>query len=193
MADGLATNTLETVGVPRSRRTSDGPVVPGVGSKWRGLMNVKRAITPAITVGDQPTEADLKALKDEGYVGVVNLRNDGEPEQPLSPAAEGEQARALGLEYLHYGVGAAPLSKPGVESVCEFLDKHAAGKVLVHCRKGSRGAALVLLHEAKARNWSADEAIARGRAMGLEVEGGLKTLVENYLRENQAGGGKSQA
>jgi uncharacterized protein (TIGR01244 family) len=150
-------------------------------------MNVKRTITPGITIGDQPTEADLKALKDEGYVGVVNLRNDGEPEQPLGTAAEGVKARALGLDYLHYGVGAAPLSKQGVESVCDFLDKHAQGKVMVHCRKGSRAAALVLLQQAKAHAWSPDEALAKGRAMGLEVEGGLKTLVENYLREHPAG------
>ena len=74
-------------------------------------MNVKRPITPLITIGDQPTEDDLKSLKDEGYVGLVNLRNDGEPEQPLGTAAEGERARALGLDYLHYGVGAAPLSE----------------------------------------------------------------------------------
>ena len=150
-------------------------------------MNVKRSITPHITIGDQPTEADLATLKDEGYAGVVNLRNDGEPEQPLGTAAEGEKARALGLDYLNYGVGSAPLSKSGVESVSEFLDKHASDKVLVHCRKGGRAAALVLLHEAKARNWSADEAVAKGRQMGLEVEGGLKTLVENYLRENPGG------
>ncbi len=41
-------------------------------------MNVKRQITSSITIGDQPGEADLQRLKDEGYVGIVNLRNDGE-------------------------------------------------------------------------------------------------------------------
>src|SRR5438552_17748092 len=107
-------------------------------------MNGKKPATAAITVGDQPTEADLSALKAEGYVGVINLRNAGEPEQPLSPEAEADAARALGLDYLHYGVGAAPLSEPGVSAVCSFLDEHAAGKTLVHCRKGGRAVALVL-------------------------------------------------
>ena len=59
-------------------------------------------------LGLPPTEADLRALKDEGYVGVVNLRNDGEPEQPLGTAAEGERVRSLGMDYVHYGVGSAP-------------------------------------------------------------------------------------
>jgi len=148
-------------------------------------MNVKRAITPKITIGDQPTESDLEALKAEGFVGIVNLRNDGEPEQPLSTAAEGEKVRSLGLDYVHYGVGAAPLSEQGVGAVSDFLERHTTdGKVLVHCRKGGRAAALVLLHEAKVQRWTPEEALAKGRAMGLEVEGGLKTLVENYLREH---------
>jgi uncharacterized protein (TIGR01244 family) len=120
---------------------------------------------------------------------VINLRNDGEPEQPLSTSEEGERVRASGLEYLHYGVGAAPLSESGVDSVDEFLGRHAArsGKVLVHCRKGSRAAALVLLHLAREKNWGADESLDKGRELGLGLEGGLRTLVENYLRDHGGG------
>ena len=147
-------------------------------------MNVKTPISAAITIGDQPTEDDLKALKDEGYVGLINLRNDGEPEQPLDTSAEGERARALGLDYLHYGVGSAPLTEEGVSSVRRFLDDHADGKTLVHCRKGGRAAALVLLCRAEAENWSPEEAIAKGKALGLSVDGGLRPLVESYLREH---------
>jgi len=148
-------------------------------------MNVKRAVTATITIGDQPTEADLKQLKQEGYVGVVNLRNDGEPEQPLSTAEEGTKARALGMDYLHYGVGAAPLSESGVTAVCDFLDQHAQGsnKVLLHCRRGGRAIALLLLQQARAQKWSADEVFSKGKAMGLEVDGGLKTMVESYLKD----------
>src|SRR5262249_12272672 len=117
--------------------------------------------------------------------GVVNLRNDGEPEQPMSTSQEGEKARALGLGYLHYGVGAAPLSPKGVKDVCDFIDQHTQGsqRVLVHCRRGPRAAALVLLHQARANHWNAAEALAKGKAMGLDVDGGLKTLVEGYLKE----------
>ena len=149
-------------------------------------MNVKRPITATITVGDQPTEEDLEQLQQEGYAGVVNLRNEGEPEQPMSARREGEKVRALGMEYLHYGVGAAPLTVEGVTSVSDFVDRHAqeSQKVLVHCRKGGRALALLLLQQARANKWSADEAIARGKAMGLEVDGGLRTMVESYLRDH---------
>lgn len=145
-------------------------------------MNVQRPITPTITVADQPTAADLEALKAEGYIGVVNLRNPGEPDQPLSPEAEGDEVRDLGMDYLHFGVGAAPLTEEGVGSVLDFIDDHADGKVLVHCRKGGRAAALVLLQQARAQGWKPAEVFDEGRAMGLEIDGpGLRALVENYI------------
>ncbi len=71
-------------------------------------MNYMRAVTPEIVIADQPTEVDLAELKKQGFSGIVNLRNDGEPDQPMNSSQEGEKARAVGLDYLHYGVGSAP-------------------------------------------------------------------------------------
>jgi uncharacterized protein (TIGR01244 family) len=146
-------------------------------------MNVKRPITPGITIGDQPTEEDLLECRYEGYSGIVNLRNDGEPEQPISTSSEGERVRALGMEYLHYGVGGRPLADPGVAEVCDFIDRlgDGDGKVLVHCRKGGRAMALVLIQQARLHGWSPEEAFEKGRAMGLQVDGQLKGMVEAYL------------
>ncbi len=144
-------------------------------------MNFQREITPSIVIADQPTAADLAGLKADGFVGVVNLRNDGEPEQPIGTAAEGDEVRALGLDYIHMGVGAAPLEESRVDEVCQFLDDHARGKVLVHCRKGGRAAAIVLLQQALANGWMTDEVALRGRALGLEVDGNLRLMVETYL------------
>lgn len=147
-------------------------------------MDAIRPISPTIAIAGQPTEDDLKALKAKGFVGVVNLRNEGEPEQPIGPSAESGVAKGIGLDYLHYGVGGAPLNSEGVNSVLDFLDRHKEEKVLVHCRSGGRAAALVLLYEAKKNGWTANEAIEKGRAMGLDVKGGLQMMVEQYLSAN---------
>ncbi len=144
-------------------------------------MDTLRPITPTIAIAGQPTEDDLRALKKAGYAGIVNLRNDGEPDQPLTAAAEGKFAWSLGLDYLHQGFGGAPFTPEAVDSVCQFLDQHADGKVLVHCRSGGRAAALVLLHQARVHGWKPSEALAKGKAMGLEVPGGLKIMVEQAL------------
>jgi uncharacterized protein (TIGR01244 family) len=148
-------------------------------------MNVKRPITATIVVGDQPTEADLEQLKREGFTGVVNLRNDGEPEQPFSTTEEGNKIRALGMEYLHYGVGSMPLTVQGVTAVCDFVDTHSQGseKVLVHCRRGGRAIALLLLQQARAQKWTTSEVFAKGKEMGLDVDGALKMLVQTFLQD----------
>ena len=70
---------------------------------------------------------------------------------------------------------------------CGFMDRHASDRVLVHCRKGSRASALVLLRRALAEGWSPEEVAAKGQAAGLPVEGGLRTLVEDYLRAHSSG------
>jgi uncharacterized protein (TIGR01244 family) len=149
-------------------------------------MNVKRPVTPAITIGDQPTEADLSQLKQEGFTAVINLRNDGEPEQPMSTTDEGNKVRALGMDYLHYGVGSAPLTVQGVKAVCEFIDKHSEGteKVLVHCRRGPRAIALLLLQQARAQKWTNAEVFAKGEEMGLEIDGALKMMVDQFLQDS---------
>jgi uncharacterized protein (TIGR01244 family) len=147
-------------------------------------MLFERAITSRITIGDQPSEEDLARLKAEGYSGVVNLRNDGEPEQPIGTAAEGELARAIGLDYLHVGIGAAPLTEEGVGRFCDFMGAHADAPVLVHCRSGGRAAALLIIQQAKANGWKPSEAIAKGDSLGLRVGGGLRIAVENYLNDH---------
>jgi uncharacterized protein (TIGR01244 family) len=149
-------------------------------------MDNLRSITPKLSVADQPTELDLETLKRDGYAGVVNLRNDGEPDQPLGTAAEGDRVRALGMDYLHFGVGAAPLAESEVNAFRDFLDAHEDEKVLVHCRKGGRAAALVILHRALSEGWKTDELDKRAQALGVPLEGNLRTLVEQYLRQHES-------
>lgn len=145
-------------------------------------MNFEKPITDRITIADQPTEADLQRLRAEGYVAVVNLRNDGEPEQPLDVAAEGREAADRGLAYHHLAVGQPSLSDPGVAEACDFIDREVAnGKVLVHCRKGGRAAAITLIQQARANGWKADEAVEKGRAIGLALDPPLRAKVEEYL------------
>jgi uncharacterized protein (TIGR01244 family) len=151
-------------------------------------MNYQKEITPTITIADQPTESDLGQLSRDGFKGIVNLRNDGEPEQPLSTSEEGEKVSELGMGYLHYGVGGAPLSDEGVTAVCDFIDEQTAagGKVLVHCRRGGRAAALVALQQARRNGWGAADVRAKATDLGLPLEGKLMMMVEDYLRRHDA-------
>ena len=148
-------------------------------------MEFQKSITPTIVIADQPTEADLVGLKSAGFIAVVNLRNDGEPEQPIGTADEGEKVRALDLDYIHMGVGNQPFIEQDVDAVCSFIEAHQDGKVLVHCRKGGRAAAVILLQQSLANGWSAAEAIHKGKGLGLSVDGNLRLMVETYLDDHR--------
>jgi hypothetical protein len=45
--------------------------------------------------------------------------------------------------------------------------------------------ALVLLQQARALGWTPAETIEKGKALGLQVDGQLKQMVENYLSERR--------
>ena len=116
---------------------------------------------------DQPTEADLAALEGRG------VRRRGQPPQRRRARAaararrpRGRRSRAWGSTTSTTGVGSAPLTEAGVARSASSSTTTPDGKVLVHCRKGGRAAALVLIHQALAHGWRPAEAVAKGRGDG---------------------------
>ena len=102
------------------------------------------AISDRISVGGQPTEEDLKNLKAEGFAAIINLRREGEQNQPLDPAREGAVAQATGLKYFHIPVNSSDPKREHVEAVKAALDQ-IEGPVFVHCQGGGRGCSIALL------------------------------------------------
>src|SRR4051812_43497357 len=101
-------------------------------------------ISERISVGGQPTEDDLKLLKAEGFTAIINLRRDGEQNQPLDPVEEGVVAKASGLTYFHIPVNSSDPKREQVEAVKAALAE-AKGKVFVHCQGGGRACNFALL------------------------------------------------
>jgi uncharacterized protein (TIGR01244 family) len=81
-------------------------------------MSTGTKLTDQITIGAQPTDDVLAQLQREGFKSIVNLRTEGEENQPLSPDEEGEKARALGLEYAHVPVSGDTLRPELADRFC---------------------------------------------------------------------------
>jgi uncharacterized protein (TIGR01244 family) len=141
----------------------------------------RTTVRPNLEIADQPTSEDFAALSAEGFTAVVNLRRPGEPDQPIDPTAEGDLARDAGLEYLSVPIGGEPIGEPQVSAVCELLDRHSGGKVLLHCKQGGRAVGIALLSLARAEGWPADEVIDRGRSLGLRLPPPVEALVKAHL------------
>lgn len=148
-------------------------------------MQQSMKINDAVTVGGQPDDGQLAELARGGFKAVVNLRTAGEQDQPLSPEAEGERVRALGMEYVHLPVSTKDM-RP--EQVDEFCQKLAAlpKPVFAHCHRGKRAGAFVMMGVAVEQGMSGDETLQQAERMGFQCDQPeLKEFVKVYVDRNR--------
>lgn len=125
-----------------------------------------RRISDAFSVSPQIAAEDVVALKDAGFVLIINNRPDGEePGQPdgseIAAAAD-----AVGLAYRAIPV-AGSFSGDQVEAMADAL-AGADGPVFAFCRSGTRSMLLWSLAKARAGIDPEDIAIAAAAA-GYDV------------------------
>lgn len=106
-----------------------------------------KRINDHVSVSGQILPEDVPALKQAGFVAIINNRPDGEsPDQPAGAEIEAA-AMAAGLDYY-----AIPLGREGVSA--EMVEKTKAaleasnGPVFCFCRSGTRSTTLWALSQA---------------------------------------------
>jgi uncharacterized protein (TIGR01244 family) len=132
-------------------------------------------LTEKLAVAPQIAAADFAALAASGVSVVINNRPDGEDPAQLSSQEAARLAAASGIAYHHIPITAATLSDEAVSAFRREVEV-AHGKVLAYCRSGTRSATLWALGEILAGRMSRDEALASGRAAGLDLGAGLAWL-----------------
>lgn len=142
-------------------------------------MNSHVRIDEKVTIGAQPSESDLAKLKHQGVATIINLRRPGESNQPLSPDAQGEKVRALGMDYVHIPVSTADMQPEQIEEYGKAVEA-SPGEVHVHCGVGARAGVFALIHSGARRGLPADEIIAEASTKGFDLSE-LTGLVAGYL------------
>ena len=152
-------------------------------------MEGRKKISDQVVVAGQPSEAELRQIADEGFKSVINLRHENEEDLPMTPQEEGEKVRSKGMEYLHIPVSISEESARdgdnyGFELVDRFREQlHKMPKpVFVHCKKGKRSGAFVMMDMAVKQGWSGDETLRKAEEMGFECDNEkLIGFVKNYI------------
>jgi sulfide:quinone oxidoreductase len=128
---------------------------------------ISKQLTAKLHVAGQITADDVKQAAAEGFTAIINNRPDGEDSgQP--PAAEVEAAaRAAGLTYVHQPVVGTNITDADVGTFARLIAE-TPGKILAHCRTGTRCTMLWMLSQAGTQ--SADELLATARAAGYDLE-----------------------
>ena len=126
-------------------------------------------VEPGLAIEKKPpTFERIATLAREGIRAVVNLRQAKETGE-LPPDEEGHVVRGQGMAYLHLPVDADDIRLEDVER----FDREVSmlpEPVVVHCASGRRASLLALAYVARKRGWSADEALLKTEALGLEKD-----------------------
>jgi hypothetical protein len=120
-------------------------------------------VSATLTRGSRRDPAELKALADDGYKGVISL------------TAERSDARAqvegLGMRYLRLRIvdNTAPTRRQMMRML-EFIQKMGDERVFVHCEAGKgRTSVAVAVYRMAIEGWTPERAIAEGKSFGLRI------------------------
>ncbi len=114
----------------------------------------------------QPARA--AELAKQGVTTIINLRRAGESNQPITPEAEGEKAKALGLLYVHLPASLADLRPEQVKAFTQAVER-SDGPVYVHCGAGQRACAFALMSKADGQGSNAESVLDEAKGKGIDL------------------------
>ena len=122
------------------------PVAPGI---WRGAV---------------PSVAGMKHLKALGIKTIIDLRIS-----PRRVKKEGEQARALGFQWINLPMGADPPTSKQVAILLATLKTAPQSPVFVHCEHGAdRTGCMIGIYRETQQGWTFPQAYAEMRRDGFD-------------------------
>ncbi len=143
-----------------------------------GVRNYTRIDATVACAGATPPEA-MAALKDLGFVSVINFRTAGERDAQVE--AGKAAAEAAGMKYFHM-----PFRTPTPEIAERFLDvvaDTANQPVYIHCGSANRVGAMWYIKRVKQDGWDTARAMTEAEAIGLR-SAGLKEFATGYVENN---------
>jgi uncharacterized protein (TIGR01244 family) len=129
-----------------------------------GVANYSR-VDATFGCGGRVDPSAMRALKAEGYVSVVNLRQASEPGADVE--AGRKSAQEAGLKYIHLPFDAGSPDPKVVESFLASVNDRANQPVFIHCGSANRVGALWLIKRVVNDGWPIDKAQAEAETIGL--------------------------
>jgi uncharacterized protein (TIGR01244 family) len=148
--------------------------IPGVRSYSR--------VDATVGCGGAVDPSAMTALKQEGFVSVINLRTADE--QGAEIDASRAAAQKAGLKYIHLPFnGASPDPKIVSDFLAAVADK-SNQPVFVHCGTANRVGAVWMIKRVLQDGWAIDRAQAEAEAIGL-TSPQLLAFAKTYITQYQ--------
>ena len=141
-------------------------------------LGIKNATTPepGVMAAGLPTEAQVRALAQEGYKTVIDLM----PPEESRGFDEPKAAQEAGLKYVNLPVTLASLDQTTIDKFLETM-RTAEKPVVVHCASSNRVGALYYSWLVLEKGMPKDQALEKAQAAGLrhpELTAKVQKLVD---------------
>jgi uncharacterized protein (TIGR01244 family) len=120
----------------------------------------------------------MAALRREGFVSVINLRQETEPGADVE--AGRKAAQAAGLKHIHLPFNAASPDPKVVESFLAAVAEKSNQPVFIHCGSANRVGAVWMIKRALQDGWTVERARAEAETIGLSSPQ-LTTFATEYI------------
>lgn len=146
-----------------------------------GVVNYSR-VDATVGCGGRVSPSAMTALKSEGYVSVINLRQASEPEADIEGGRAA--AQAAGLKYIHLPFNAAAPDPKVVDSFLAAVADKANQPVFIHCGSANRVGGLWMIKRALRDGWDVPKAQAEAEVIGLR-DAKLTAFAVEYIKTHR--------
>ena len=129
-----------------------------------GIRNFTR-VDATVGCGGAVDPSAMAALRKDGFVSVINLRQAGE--QGADIDAGRAAAEAAGLKYIHLPFNAAAPDEKVIDSFLAAVADKSNQPVFIHCGSANRVGGVWMIKRALQDGWALDRARAEAEAIGL--------------------------
>ncbi len=146
-----------------------------------GVRNFSR-VDATVGCGGQVDPSAMAALRKDGFVSVINLRQASEPGADVD--ASRAAAQAAGLKYIHLPFNAAQPDEKVVESFLVAVADTSNQPVFIHCGSANRVGGVWMIKRALQDGWPIERARTEAEAIGLS-SANLIAFATEYINKRR--------
>ena len=151
-------------------------------SQLPGVRNFARLETTVACAGAISPEQAVPAIKKEGFVSIVNLREATEADANVE--REEALAKAAGLRYFHVPFNGSSPDPKAADAFLAAITTPGAEPAFIYCASGNRAATMWMIKRMVLDRWDAERAAKEAADLG-QTSLPLRQFAIDYAKTHQ--------
>jgi uncharacterized protein (TIGR01244 family) len=147
-----------------------------------GVRNYAKLETTVACAGAINPAQAVPAIKKEGFVSIINLREANEPDANVDQ--EAALAKAAGLKYFHVPFNGGSPDPKAADAFIAAITTPGAEPAFIHCSGGNRAATMWMIKRMVVDHWDADRATKEAMSLG-QTSAPLRQFAIDYAQSHR--------